>query len=606
MFTSLVFAATLAQAGAQVADVSELVDLDRLTRPADYVAVQDSSWDRASARGAGTEEWWANNDRGQYLRVEDGRHVLVDAKGPGAIVRFWSANPSGDVRIELDGEVVLDEDLTKLLTGEAAGFPKPYAEMTARGCSLYVPMPFTKSAKITCSAGDLYYQVHVRRYPEGTQLARWSRADLAKLPPYAPPSASGRTTTDRELRGPGVLRRLEIDLPEDQDELRSTLLTIRADDELCVQCPLGDFFGTGPGRNVYASAPMQITKDGVGICLFPMPFAKSLKIAVDADVRCTIEDGATRPFRFFAFYRGENQLKSHPRTDWPVAHLSGKAGRFVGCSLSVRNPVKAWWGEGDEKVYVDGETFPSFFGTGTEDYFGYAWCDPTLFQHPFHAQTRCDGPGNKGYTSVVRWHLVDDIPFKKSLRFDLEVWHWVESVMGFATVAYFYAEPGIRHDFARPTPEQLEILPLPKPWAMKNAIEGETFRDIVCSAGHAARQDLDFAEGFSNESHLWWQGAGPGATMRLKFEMPQAARGKLQLGLTKAPDYGIVSIALNGKVIVPEFDGFAERVEPAAPIEVDAALVAGANELLVTITGTNDRARPKNYMFGFDWLTLRR
>ena len=40
------------------------------------------------------------------------------------------------------------------------------------------------------------------------------------------------------------------------------------------------------------------------------------------------------------------------------------------------NPVEAWWGEGDEKVFVDGEKFPSHFGTGTEDYYGYAWCWP--------------------------------------------------------------------------------------------------------------------------------------------------------------------------------------------------------------------------------------
>ena len=60
-------------------------------------------------------------------------------------------------------------------------------------------------------------------------------------------------------------------------------------------------------------------------------------------------------------------------------------GRFCGVMLHVWNPRGGWWGEGDEKFFVDGEKFPSTFGTGSEDYFGYAWCDPHLFQRAYHA-----------------------------------------------------------------------------------------------------------------------------------------------------------------------------------------------------------------------------
>ena len=70
--------------------------------------------------------------------------------------------------------------------------------------------------------------------------------------------------------------------------------------------------------------------------------------------------------------------------DWNYIEAQGK-GVYVGDNLAVMNPVKEWWGEGDEKIYVDGEKFPSHFGTGTEDYYGYAWCWPVAFQHPFHA-----------------------------------------------------------------------------------------------------------------------------------------------------------------------------------------------------------------------------
>ena len=66
--------------------------------------------------------------------------------------------------------------------------------------------------------------------------------------------------------------------------------------------------------------------------------------------------------------------------DWTMLHTQGR-GRFVGVELHVWNPKGGWWGEGDEKFYIDGEKFPSTFGTGSEDYFGYAWCNPTPFQN---------------------------------------------------------------------------------------------------------------------------------------------------------------------------------------------------------------------------------
>jgi len=71
-------------------------------------------------------------------------------------------------------------------------------------------------------------------------------------------------------------------------------------------------------------------------------------------------------------------------------------------------------GEGDEKIYVDGETFPSHFGTGSEDYYGYAWGSTEVFTHAYHNQPRCDDPKNYGNTSVNRFHVIDDIPLTKA------------------------------------------------------------------------------------------------------------------------------------------------------------------------------------------------
>ena len=142
----------------------------------------------------------------------------------------------------------------------------------------------------------------------------------------------------------------------------------------------------------------------------------------------------------------------------------------MGTFLAVSNPTKNWWGEGDEKIYVDGEEFPSTFGTGTEDYFGYAWCDTKLFHAPYHNQIRCDGPANYGHTALGRYHILDDIPFQKSIRFNMEIWHSSEETIGYSTVAYWYAAPGSKHDFREADPEDRMIIELPKIPDMQEAM----------------------------------------------------------------------------------------------------------------------------------------
>ena len=109
---------------------------------------------------------------------------------------------------------------------------------------------------------------------------------------------------------------------------------------------------------------------------------------------------------FHAKWRAQFDVPTRPMIDWNYLTAKGQ-GVFAGVAFAIDNPVKDWWGEGDEKIYVDGETFPSHFGTGTEDYYGYAWCWPGLFTHAYHAQPRCDGPGNYGRTSVNRFHILD-------------------------------------------------------------------------------------------------------------------------------------------------------------------------------------------------------
>src|SRR5439155_7705840 len=140
------------------------------------------------------------------------------------------------------------------------------------------------------------------------------------------------------------------------------------------------------------------------------PFAKHASVVLkkEAGVHAALHyQIASRPLtgdiskysRFHAKWHRDIFPPSEPERaiDWPVVKTEG-AGRFVGMMLHIWNPRGGWWGEGDEKFFVDGEKFPSTFGTGSEDYFGYAWSSAKLFQHALHNQTHNDG-NSKGHVS---------------------------------------------------------------------------------------------------------------------------------------------------------------------------------------------------------------
>jgi hypothetical protein len=128
-------------------------------------------------------------------------------------------------------------------------------------------------------------------------------------------------------------------------------------------------------------------------------------------------------------------------TDLIYLDLSGR-GVYAGDAVTVFNTVDAWWGEGDEKIYVDGESFPSSFGTGTEDYYGYAWCRPEPFSHPFIAQPAGFGNFHPGMSVNMRYRGLDAIPFGESIRSDIELWHWLRTTIDYTLTSYYYIAPG--------------------------------------------------------------------------------------------------------------------------------------------------------------------
>lgn len=630
--------------------LEEMTDLSRLAsfpEPA-YICRQFSSYDPKSKSPAdpSTEGWFANGDAGHYLRVEDraGRkeHVMMDAAGPGAVVRIWSANPAGTLRIYLDGgeSPVLEAPMTDLLGGRVPGLPRPIAGEYSKGWNLYLPIPYARHCKITSDQGGFYYHVNYRTYASGTPVESFRREQLTALAPrlerlaaqLANPraglaAAAARTeefqfevgpgeTLRQELEGPAAVTHALVRLTGGSSEaaLRGLVLKIAFDGQPCVESPLGDFFGGAPGVTPFASLPLGMSRDGELYSRWYMPFRESAVIelvnhgrqavALSGEIGLAEHRWTESSLHFHAKWRVQWDVPSRPMIDWNYLDTTGR-GVFAGVSFAIDNPVRDWWGEGDEKIYVDGETFPSHFGTGTEDYYGYAWCWSEVFTHAYHAQPRCDGPGNYGRTSVNRFHILDAIPFTKSLRFDMELWHWHAACkVNMAVTAYWYARPGSTDTFRPVRAEDAVVRPMPvyTPPRVAGAVEGESLR-IVSVQGTAEPQEW---AGISGEKHLWWHaGMKPGDRLRVTFPAPRDGRFRVVARFLTAKDYGIHRLAINGQAVGEPIDFYHADVRPTPERTLgEFMLKAGDNELEITVVGAHPKAVPA-YMFGLDYLLLK-
>jgi hypothetical protein len=514
----LLFVAMLGAASLDAAEpvtleslLHEMADRSELTRICDppYVAKAATSYDRESkvndpADGLYVEKkgrdwgkgWFANRDFNQFIRVEknDGRteYVLMEDKGPGAIVRWWAtANNRGTIRIYLDGaaEPVIAMKPAELVGGDKlAPYPLSFRASNDktnpnwRGHDLYLPIPYQKGCKVTWEGRPAYYQINYRKYAPGTKVKTLTmdQLDAAKgtMERVAQRLASASTAVGREtveqanvvlgpgqssllkLTEPGAITSLLVQLSakDYQQALRSTVLTMTFDGERTVWIPVGALGGVGYSKEKNDTFFAQVDPaSGTIRSFYVMPFRENAEITLTnygkqavtvKRLAATVDDYEwdDRSLYCHATWFELRNISTQNRSDLNFVTVKG-AGRYVGTSITIFNTCtlpnnQTWWGEGDDKVYVDGETFPSIFGTGTEDYFGYAYCRPQRFYTPFISQPRGEGNKKWGYSNNNRHHVLDDIPFTKSVQFDMEIWHPFRKNMNYAAATFFYARPG--------------------------------------------------------------------------------------------------------------------------------------------------------------------
>jgi len=639
--------------------VNRLTDMEHLaTLPAPgEKCAQWSSYDRKSRYDEATGQyvgWEANGDGGGVIHKEGDQLVFAEMEGPGCIWRIWSARPEqGHVRIYLDGakEPVVDLPFAGYFDGKNEPFTRSALVHTvAKGWNNYTPIPYQKSCKIVADPKwGAYFQFVYTTYPKGTQVPTFQRQLSAEenaaldeankilskggpAPAGLPADAERAETTvtiepadrfEALLDGPRAVTGFGVNGKFDnrQDEieaLRDIVLQITWDneDKPAVWSPLGDFFGTAPGVNLYRSFPLGMTEEGY-YCNWYMPLATSAKFEFinEGKKPRTLDLWATyeplkRPIeqfgRFHAKWHRDAFLPEDPvrrKIDWTMLKTQGR-GRFCGVMLHVWNPRGGWWGEGDEKFFVDGEKFPSTIGTGSEDYFGYAWCNPTLFANCYHNQTI--SMNNRGHVSVNRWHITDNVPFQESFEAAIEKYYPNDKPTLYASTVYWYQAAGQADPYG-PVPVEerkgywgeIEVL------KVKGALEGEQMKILAKTAGKAEPQDMyGYGPVWSGDSHLWWIDAKPGDTLDLAVPVEKAGTYRLTMQLTKAVDYGIVQLYLDSKKLGKPIDLFNNGVVTTGALEMGIhKLDGGPHVLRVEIVGANEKAQ-KGYMFGLDYLKL--
>ena len=465
--------------------LGQLTDLDRLAQlQTGVVSHQASSYQRGDR-----ESWGVNGDSGHYERVEEtGEAVLLETDGPGCIFRIWSANPQGTLRFYFDGATTPSWEIpfAELFEDGLPPFIRPLVyqrgtERSAHDC--YLPIPFAKHLKLTADLEhQQYYHVNYLTYPAGTTVPTFRLplseaereavrrvADTWASPGLDPkPRLAGQQTVEQQvtiepgqtvaladLAGPGQIRALRVRMSAEQRFAWRKLVLQGVFDESDwpqVWSPLGPFFGFDWQTAEYGGFPIGCL-DGEAYLFYAMPFGKRAQFTLTSYLEVPAEvsfvyDWAPTPdppadtCTFFARWRQEVDSTTF---DYPFLETAGQ-GHVVGIGLQIDHPIPGWWGEGDEKIWVDDDVFPSWIGTGSEDYFGDAWGIRYLPEPTFGCSLN---EGTK--TCPYRWHVSDLVTFTKRLRYTIEnygVYNNFQHEHEYNSVAYWYQKE-LQPDFSQ-------------------------------------------------------------------------------------------------------------------------------------------------------------
>jgi len=476
---------------------------------------------------------------------------------------------------------------------------------------------------------------------------------------WAIPAGKSKTLT---ISGKEAITALRIRIPKHKnytDLLRQMTLSINWDNEKSpsVWTPLGDFFGTGPGLNEYKSLLMGMVKiggqreedggrktedrgrktedrgrktedrgrrtdnggqmtevGGQSTNLFEfysywyMPFEKSAEITIKNESDKAQEIGliidhspvqtSFSKLGYFHMKWHKNIESKSAQGDWLILETEGR-GRFVGFVLNVWNPGGRWWGEGDEKFYVDGEKFPSTIGTGSEDYFGFAWAFAKLYSRAYHSQTL--NHNNLDHISNNRWHFIDNIPFQKSFVGTIEKFFKDTRPTLYSGSAYWYlSKKGTDNLKELALKDRMGDYPSFTLFKVDNAIEVE---DLPVTTTKGILTTLHLPDvGWSSDGQFWQLDGAIGESIEFKVKRDKAEEKDLIVRVTKDKDYANIQFYFNDKKVGDVINCYHTKVIVSDEINLGKVKInKGENKLKVKIVSATPKDI-KRYMVGIDYI----
>jgi len=408
-----------------------------------------------------------------------------------------------------------------------------------------------------------------------------------------------------DIDGPGIIRHIWFTFyGHGPKQGRDLVLRMYWDgaEEPAVESPIGDFFAIGHGAwRTVTSIPVSVSAEGRAYnCYWPMPFRENARITITNEskhhagvfwqvdynkVKSLPDDTAC----FHAQYRQEYPAKAG---DYLILDAQGR-GRYVGTVYSARFCSTDWFGEGDDRFFIDGAEKPVLCGTGTEDYFGDAWGFRT-FNHPYRGVTLWDGEVLGGRVTAYRWHIADPVPFAKSLKVTFEHKGVVRDVNGkkvtsfherpdfISSVAFWY-QIGQAKRFAVLPPTDKRTIPyIHVQFDDPGVVQTEPGGVEVKRRGGTYMGNRQVVACFER----------PGGKLTIPFTLDRPIKGIARLHFNTGPDNGVWSVTIDGQQPAhrDRIDLYRSTVEPVELWLGEVDLKAGEHTLTFISRGVHPAA----------------
>lgn len=255
---------------------------------------------------------------------------------------------------------------------------------------------------------------------------------------------AGETFSLADISGSGAIQQIWM---TPLGNWRFNILRIYWDEQEqpSVECPVGDFFASGWGKYAQLSSLAVCVNPGSAFnCYWEMPFRKRCRVTMtniaDEDmvlyyqINYVLTEVPDAAGYFHAQFRRVNPLPF--KNDCTLLEGVQGQGHYVGTYMAWGVNNSGWWGEGEIKFFMDGDTgFPTICGTGTEDYF----CGSYNFENQESKQYQAFSTPYTGLHQVLqpdgvyksqmrfgmyRWHITDPIRFKHRLSVTIQALGW--------------------------------------------------------------------------------------------------------------------------------------------------------------------------------------